>query len=220
MTIRLLAVSVGQPRIIGERSSEPIRSGIGKSPVNGRVTVGHNAIVGDGQADMINHGGVDKAVYAFDRGDAVYWEQRLGRSLPDGSFGENLTVEGLPSDIVRVGDRYRIGDVLFEVTQPRVPCYKLGMHMKDPAFPTAFAKALRVGFYLRVIEPGSLGAGDPITTMHRADTVLSIADLMQIYLTGRYDIERLAEVVALPGLSVAWRDELAERLAKANRAST
>ena len=219
MTYRLLAVNVAHPRVIGERLSEPVLSGIDKKPVAGRVAVGPMGVDGDGQADPTVHGGADKAVYAYDEGDYHFWEQRLGRKLTPGTFGENLTVEGLASDIVRVGDRYRIGTTLLEVTQPRQPCFKLGMRMSDPHFVAAFAKALRVGFYLRVIEPGALAAGDTIIVEHRAETVFSIADLMKIYLHAHRDIERLAAVVAMPGLSAAWREELSERLAEARAAS-
>jgi len=212
MTPRVLAVSVGLPRVIGERGTEPVRSGIGKQPVAGPVAVGAMGIAGDGQADLINHGGLDKAVYAYDRADAAYWENRLGRALPPGALGENLTVEGLPTTDVRVGDRFRIGDVLLEVTQPRVPCYKLGIHMGDAAFPAAFARALRVGFYLRVVEPGTLANGMPLTAMKKAETSLTVAELMRLYLSGERNTARLAAAVALPGLSAAWREELSARL--------
>jgi MOSC domain-containing protein YiiM len=215
----LLAVCVAKPQVIGERLSEPVLSGIDKQPIAGRIAVGPMGIAGDGQADLVNHGGVDKAVYAYDQGDYHFWEKRLDRKLPPGIFGENLTVEGLPSDIVRVGDRYRIGTTLLEVTQPRLPCYKLGLRMNDPHFLAAFAKALRVGFYLRVIEPGALAAGDTITLAHRADTVFSIADLMEVYLSGQDDIEHLAVVVEMPGLSASWREEFSERLTKARGSS-
>jgi MOSC domain-containing protein YiiM len=212
--MRLLSINVGQAAIIGRRGAEPVRSGIRKAPVSGAVTVGTQGVAGDAQADLVNHGGPDKAVYAYDRGDAVFWEERLKRPLPSGALGENLTVEGRPSDLVRVGDRYRIGTALLEVTQPRVPCYKLGIHMGDAAFPGRFAKALRIGFYLRVLEPGSFRAGDPIEIARRADTVLSVADLMDIYLNGRSDPGRLAAAAALAGLSAVWRDELSRRLAE------
>jgi MOSC domain-containing protein YiiM len=217
MTPGVLSVSVGLPRVIGERGTEPFRSGIGKRPVAGPVAVDAMGIAGDGQADLINHGGLDKAVYAYDRADAAYWENRLGRALPPGTLGENLTLEGLPTADVRVGDRLRAGDVLLEVTQPRVPCYKLGIHMGDAGFPAAFAKSLRVGFYLRVVEPGMLANGIPITIVQKTETFLTIAELMGLYLNGQRDAERLAAAVALPGLSAAWREELSARLALTRR---
>jgi MOSC domain-containing protein YiiM len=216
MTARVLAVCVGRPRTIGERDSHPVRSGIRKHPVEGPVSASALGLEGDGQADLVNHGGIDKAVYAYDRSDAAYWEERLGRALPAGAFGENLSVQGMPSAEVRVGDRLRIGTALLEVTQPRVPCYKLGIHMGDAGFPAAFAKALRVGFYLRVVEPGSLAAGLAIA-WQKATTTLSICDLMDVHLTGRRDAERLAAASALPGLSAAWRESLSELLAKTRR---
>jgi MOSC domain-containing protein YiiM len=206
--MRLLSINVGQPDAIGSYRGKSVPSGIRKAPVSGAVKAGPLGLAGDAQADLVNHGGADKAVYAYDRGDAVFWEGRLKRPLPAGAFGENLTLEGLPSDLVRVGDRYRIGSALLEVTQPRVPCYKFGIHMGDPGFPQAFAKALRIGFYLRVLEPGSLSAGDPVESVRRAETVLSIADLMDLYLNGRSDAARLSAAAALPGLSAAWRETL------------
>lgn len=206
--MRLLSINVGKPDAIGSYRGKSVRSGIRKAPISGAVNAGPLGLAGDAQADLVNHGGADKAVYAYDLGDAVFWEERLKRRLPAGAFGENLTVEGLPSDLVRVGDRYRIGTTLLEVTQPRVPCYKLGIHMGDPGFPQAFAEALRIGFYLRVLEPGSLSAGDPVEIVQRAETVLSIADLMNLYLNGRSDSARLSTAAALPGLSAAWRETL------------
>jgi MOSC domain-containing protein YiiM len=216
MTPRVVAVCVGLPRTIGERGTQPVRSGIDKHPVSGPIAVRATGLDGDGQADLVNHGGVDKAVYAYDRSDAAYWEERLGRALPPGTFGENLAVEGLPSAEVRVGDRLRVGDALLEVTQPRVPCYKLGIHMSDAAFPATFAKMLRVGFYLRVIETGRLAAASAIA-WEKKTTPLSICDLMELYLNGRNDAQRLADAVALPALSAAWRESLSEFLAAARR---
>jgi MOSC domain-containing protein YiiM len=214
---RVLSVNVSQPRVIGERGGEPVRSGIAKAPVAGRIAVGASGVAGDGQADLVNHGGADKAVYAFDRADAAYWEQRLGRALGPGAFGENLTIEGFASAEVRVGDRFRIGTALVEVSQPRVPCYKLGIHMGDDRFPVEFARAHRVGFYLRVIEEGAIAAGDAVERTVAAVTPLTIADLMSALLTARNDAARLESVAALPGLSDAWRTEFAELAAAARR---
>jgi len=149
-------------------------------------------------------------MYVYDRSDAAYWEQRLGRPLGPGAFGENLTVEGFASSNVRVGDRFRIGTALVEVSQPRVPCYKLGIHMGDERFPIEFARANRVGFYLRVIETGAVAAGDAVERTSTAATPLTIADLMSAFLTARNDAARLEAVAALPGLSEVWRSEFNE----------
>ncbi|MGE5537359.1 MAG: MOSC domain-containing protein [Gemmatimonas sp.] len=215
MTGRVLSVNVGRPRVIGMRGGEPVTSGIAKAPVAGPVAAGPNGLAGDGQADLVNHGGADKAIYVLDRSDAGLWEDRLGRPLGPGAFGENLSIEGFPSTSVHVGDRFRIGAAEFEVTQPRVPCYKLGIHMGDERFPAAFAKALRVGFYLRVIAPGAVTAGDAVVRTHTATTPLTIADLMGIYLTARDDAARLEAVAALPALSEAWRTQFADLAAAA-----
>jgi MOSC domain-containing protein YiiM len=218
VTGRVLSVNISRPRVIGERNGAPVRSGIAKAPVAGCVRIGREGMDGDGQADLVNHGGPDKAVYAFDRGDATYWEKIVGRALGPAAFGENLTIEGFVSADVRVGDRFRIGSALLEVTQPRVPCYKLGIHMGDEHFPAAFAKSLLVGFYLRVLEPGTVAMNDTITRTVTVATSLTITDLMSAYLTGRGDAARLDAVATLPGLSEAWRSEFA-KLAQAARPS-
>jgi MOSC domain-containing protein YiiM len=210
VTGRVLSVNVSLPRVIGERGGEPVRSGIAKQPVAGPVAVTAAGLYGDGQADLINHGGAEKAVYVYDRSDAAYWEQRLGRPLGPGAFGENLTVQGFASSNVRVGDRFRIGTALVEVSQPRVPCYKLGIHMGDERFPIEFARANRVGFYLRVIETGAVATGDAVERTSTAATPLTITDLMSAFLTARNDAARLEAVAALPGLSEVWRSEFNE----------
>jgi MOSC domain-containing protein YiiM len=218
VTGRVLSVNVSQPRIIGQRGGSPVRSGIGKTPVSGTSAIGSEGIEGDGQADRVNHGGPDKAVYAYDRSDAAYWEHASGRSLGPGAFGENLTIEGFASADVHVGDRFRIGTTLLEVTQPRVPCYKLGIHMGDERFPATFANALRVGFYLRVLESGAVTTGNAVMRTHIAETTLTIVDLMALYLAP-HDAGRLEQVSRLPGLSVAWQNEFSAKAAKARRNS-
>jgi MOSC domain-containing protein YiiM len=217
VTGRVLSVNVSLPQIIGERGGEPVRSGITKRPVTGPIAVTTNGLYGDAQADLINHGGVEKAVYVYDRADTTYWEQRLGRALGPGAFGENLTIEGFASSDVRVGDRFRIGTALVEVSQPRVPCYKLGIHMGDDRFPIEFARANRVGFYLRVIEEGAVAAGDAVDRTFTAATTLTVADLMSAFLTARNDAIRLEAVATLPGLSEAWRSEFNELAAAARQ---
>ena len=135
---QLLAVSVGRPLEVHWRG-DTIPTGIFKSPVDGRVRVGSRGIEGDGQADLSVHGGIDKAVYAFDESSAQYWRNELARTdLNAGMFGENLTLSGWPEDRVRIGDQFRIGSATFEVSQPRQPCMKLGLRFDDPTFPKRF----------------------------------------------------------------------------------
>jgi MOSC domain-containing protein YiiM len=175
----LLSVNVGRPRSfrVGERI---VRTAIGKEPVLGRVRVGRTHLDGDSQADRRVHGGPNKAVYAYDLSGYAHWESELGRPLPYGQFGENLTVEGLPETEVRIGDVYRIGGALLQVSQPRSPCFKLALHMGRPDFPADFIRSGRTGFYLRVLEEGEVGAGDAIALVERdprAPTVLETVRL-------------------------------------------
>ncbi len=164
--MQLLSVQVGRPKEVAHRGRR-VRTGIYKDPVLFRVRALHLGLEGDGQADLRVHGGPDKAVYAYDLSGYVHFRSALARPLPYGQFGENLTVEGLPETEVRVGDVYRIGEALLQVTEPRAPCFKLAMKMDDPGFPRIFLASGRTGFYLRVLEEGELGAGDAIERISR-----------------------------------------------------
>src|SRR5829696_3672428 len=160
--MRLLAVNVGRPRTIKWRGRE-VRSAIWKEPVAGRRHVDRLNIDGDDQADRLGHGGEHRAVFVYQAESYRYWEAQLGRELAgSGRFGENFTVAGLPDDEVCIGDRYRIGSALFEVTQPRVMCFKVGIRLDEPRMPALLTGHGRPGFYLRVLEPGEVGAGDAI----------------------------------------------------------
>lgn len=158
---RVASLNVGRSRAIrtGKRS---VSTAIWKSPVAGRVAVRGVNVDGDEQADRTVHGGPDKAVYAYAIEETRTWERELGRDLGHAAFGENLTTEGLDVSGALVGERWRIGTVLLEIAQPRLPCFKLGLRMGDPAFVRRFARASRPGAYLRIIEEGELGAGDTI----------------------------------------------------------
>ena len=159
--MKLLAVHVGKPRSV-IHDGRNVRTAITKEPVLFRVRVRRLNLDGDSQADLRVHGGPDKAVYAYDLAGYAHWRQELRLELPFGQFGENLTVEGMPETEVRIGDSYRIGTALLQVSQPRSPCFKLAMKMERPQFLGEFLKSGRTGFYLRVIEEGEIGAGDSI----------------------------------------------------------
>jgi MOSC domain-containing protein YiiM len=158
---RVASLNVGRTRAIrtGTRS---VSTAFWKSPVAGRVADRGVNVDGDEQADRSDHGGPDKAVYAYAIEETRTWERELGRDLGHAAFGENLTTEGLDVSGALVGERWRIGTVLLEIAQPRLPCFKLGLRMGDPAFVRRFARASRPGAYLRIIEEGELGAGDTI----------------------------------------------------------
>jgi MOSC domain-containing protein YiiM len=177
----VLSVNVGRPRSIrvGERT---VRTAIGKEPVLGRVRVGRTNLEGDRQADLRVHGGPNKAVYAYDLSAYAHWEKELGRALPYGQFGENLTVEGLPETDVRIDDVYRVGSALLQVSQPRSPCFKLALHMARPDFPAAFLASGRTGFYLRVLEEGEVGASDSIELVERDPRALTVSETVRLRL--------------------------------------
>jgi MOSC domain-containing protein YiiM len=198
----LLAVNVAVPREI-KRRGRPVRTGIWKFPVEGRVRVRGVNVEGDEQADRSVHGGPDKAVYAYAREDYDWWEGELGRVMDPGAFGENLTVAGIDVSGAEVGERWHVGGVLLEVSEPRLPCWKLGVKMDDPRFLKRFSKALRPGAYLRIVEEGELGAGDPIDLVERPGHGITMELLARAYLA---DHELAPEILAAPALSDGWRE--------------
>jgi MOSC domain-containing protein YiiM len=156
-------VNVGLPRDV-EWQGKVVRTAVWKRSVPGRVTARRLNLDGDGQGDLAGHGGEHRAVMVYQLDSYRYWETTLQRNdFEYGQFGENLTVEGLPDDEVCIGDRYRIGGALLEVTQPRVTCYRVGIRMKNPQMPTLLVSHRRPGFYFRVVEEGEIGAGDEIS---------------------------------------------------------
>jgi len=188
----------------------PVTTAIWKEPVVGRVVARGTQLEGDRQADPTVHGGYDKAVYAYAREDYDWWEEQLGRALVPGNFGENLTTEGLDLNDARVGDRWEVGGVLLEVSEPRLPCFKLGMRMNDPKFLKRFAAAVRPGAYLRILREGDLGAGDEIAVVERPDHDVT----MELIARAKLHDHALAErVLAAPALSRKWREWALERAA-------
>ncbi len=156
---RLLSLNVGLPRDV-TWNGKTVRTGIWKSPVKERRMVRKLNIDGDGQGDLAGHGGEQRAVFVYQMDSYHYWEHFLGRSdFSFGQFGENFTVEGLPDDEVCIGDQYRIGAAVFEVTQPRVTCYRVGIRMNEPRMPSLLVAHHRPGFYFRVLQEGEVGAG-------------------------------------------------------------
>src|SRR5689334_19928659 len=171
--MRLASVNVGLPRDVVWRG-RTVRTAIFKAPAPGRRRVARLNVDGDGQADLVGHGGEHRAVYVYDRSAYEHWARELGRDdLAPGHFGENFTVEGLPDDAVCVGDRYRIGGGLFEVTQPRVTCFKIGLRLEEPRMPALLYAHGRPGFYLRVLEEGEVGAGDAIERVARGEPAMT-----------------------------------------------
>jgi MOSC domain-containing protein YiiM len=160
--MHVVSVNVGLPRVV-EWHGRRVETGIWKEPVEGRVAVRGVNLDGDGQADLRVHGGRDKAVYSYAAEDYAWWSDALGRTLGPGTFGENLTVAGIDLSGTQIGSRWRVGTALLEVSQPRFPCFKLGIRMGDAAFVKEFEHAERFGAYFRIVEDGDVGAGDAIT---------------------------------------------------------
>jgi MOSC domain-containing protein YiiM len=211
---KLVSVNVGRPREF-DYGGRAARSAIWKTPVRGRIEARGVNLAGDEQADREAHGGPDKALYAYAAEDARWWEGELGRSLPPGGFGENLTTEGIAVSEALVGERWRVGTTVLEVSEPRVPCWRLGVRMGDPKFPRRFTEALRPGAYLRIVVEGDVGAGDEIAVIERPDHPLTVRELFRIYAFDRGEVGRL---LAVPQVSEGWREWARELLEKASRA--
>ena len=201
---RLLAVNVGLPRDI-LWNGNTVHTGLWKAPVEGRRAVRRLDIDGDGQGDLAGHGGENRAVFVYQMESYRYWEKRLGRSdFTFGQFCENFTVEGLADDEVCVGDRYRIGSALFEVTQPRVTCYRVGIRMNEPRMAALLTSSGRPGFYLRVLEEGDVGAGDPIVKVAEGPERMTIEQINALLYLPGHPRDQLERALRIPALSAGW----------------
>jgi ferredoxin-NADP reductase/MOSC domain-containing protein YiiM len=211
---RLLAVNVGLPHDI-QWHGQTVHTGIWKHPVPGRCAVRRLNLAGDGQGDLAGHGGEQRAVMVYQIDSYRYWERTLGRNdFTFGQFGENFTVEGLADDEVCIGDRYRIGNALFEVTQPRVTCYRVGIRMNDPQIPALLVSHHRPGFYFRVLEEGEVGAGDEIIKVAEGPERFTVADIdALLYLPGHRP-EQLQRALRIPALSPGWRSSFETLVAR------
>jgi len=210
---KLISVNVGKPREF-DFNGRPARSAIWKTPVSGRVAARGVNLEGDDQADREAHGGPDKAIYAYAMEDARWWEQEVGRPFLYGEFGENLTTEGIDASGALVGERWEIGTTLLEVSQPRIPCWRLGVRMNDPLFPRHFADAMRPGAYLRIVREGILGEGDPIRVVEKPDHGVKVVDVFRIYFRER---DQVASLLTVPALSESWKNWARELLQASGR---
>ena len=209
--MKVIAVSVGSPHDVVWRG-QTVRTSIFKSPVSGRVHVGRLDVDGDEQSDLSVHGGPDKAVYAYPAEHYAFWRAELPDvEFPWAAFGENLTIEGLLEDDVRIGDRFRIGTTELVVTQPRMPCYKLGIRFGRPDMVKRFHASGRNGFYFSVAQEGSLAAGDAIERIARDDHGLTVADVVRLYAMDAPNQALLERATEHPALPAAWRDYFRKR---------
>ena len=212
---KVLSVNVGTAREF-EFNGRPARSAIWKSPVVGRIAARGVNLAGDDQADRKAHGGPDKAVYAYTVEDYRWWEARIGRALAYGEFGENLTTEGIDVNDALVGERWAVGTAVLEISEPRIPCWRLGVRMNDPVFPRRFTEALRPGPYLRIVVQGDVGAGDEIRFVERPDHGLTVRDVFRIYTRDRGEARRL---LTIPGMSESWQRWARDVVQKASAAA-
>ena len=211
----LLSVNVGMPKDVPWHG-QTVYTGIWKEPVTGPRMVRRLNIDGDGQGDKQGHGGEQRAVMVYQIQSYRYWQEHLGRDdFEYGQFGENLTVDGLPDDEVCIGDRYRIGEAEFEVTQPRVTCYRVGLRLGEPDMPALLVSHHRPGFYMRVITEGRILAGDQILKTRTGPGALSVADTdALLYLPG-HDPDQLRIALQIPALSPGWQGSFRDLLSSA-----
>lgn len=212
--MKLISVNVGLPRevTVGERT---VRTSIWKNPVQGRVHVSTLNLDGDQQSDLSVHGGVDKAVYLYPVEHYSYWRtQWPGVDLPWGAFGENFSTEGILEDQIKVGDRLRIGSVEFVVTQPRMPCFKLGIRFDRRDIVKRFLESKRTGFYLAVLREGEVESGNTIQFTEKQESGVTITEIVNLYSTDAHNQELLRRATELPALPQSWRDYFRKRLWK------
>lgn len=209
--MKIVGIALGGINEISYRGKK-VKTGIFKQPVRGAIALGLEGLEGDIQVDRKNHGGPDKAVYAYSLENLRFWSRH--RNEPDyapGHMGENLTIEGLDDHAVSIGDQFQMGSVIVEVTQPRVPCFKLGIRMQEPQFVGQFLTSGRTGFYLRVLRVGLIETGDAVTKIHQDPRKVSVPNAMKALIKGPEQAHWIATVLDVPALSAAWREDLEKR---------
>jgi len=210
--MKLISVNVGRPQDI-IAGGKTVRTSIWKNPVQGRVHVSTLNLDGDQQSDLSVHGGVDKAVYLYPSEHYSYWRTQLPEvDLPWGAFGENFTTDGILEDQVKIGDRIRVGSAEFMVTQPRMPCYKLGIRFNRRDMVKRFLESKRSGFYLAVLGEGEVEQGDAIQFIERQQSGVTITDIVNLYSTDAHNQELLRRATDLPALPQSWKDYFRKRL--------
>lgn len=214
--MKVVSLSVGLPREVVWHGQK-VTTGIFKQVVDGRVFLRTLNLDGDRQADLTVHGGKDKAVYCYPLEHYEYWKKELpGRELPAGSFGENFTTEGLSEDSVHLGDRFSVGSAEVVVTQPRLPCYKLGVRFQSDDMVRRFLASGRTGFYLAVNREGEVGAGDQIKVISRDENEVPVSEITRLYIAKSYghDAESLGRALKVAALPESWKKYFRDRLEK------
>jgi MOSC domain-containing protein YiiM len=210
--MKVISINVGLPREIQWRG-KTVRTSIFKAPVSGSVLVKRLNIAGDQQSDLSVHGGPDKAVYAYPSEHYAFWRVELpGLDLSWGAFGENLTTEGLSEDTIHIGDRLLIGSTEFTVTQPRMPCFKLGIRFNRPDMVKRFLLSGRTGFYLSVFQEGEVTAEDSVTVTRHDEAEISVADIVRLHASDGGNQDLLRRASQLSALPDGWREDFRNRL--------
>jgi MOSC domain-containing protein YiiM len=211
--MHVVSVNVGLPRTVRWKGRD-VTTGIFKEPVEGRMPLRRLNLDGDRQADLAVHGGAEKAVYAYPLEHYAFWREELGKELPFGSFGENLTVLWLPlEDEAAIGDRFRIGTAELRVTQPRLPCYKLGVRFGREDMVKRFLVSGRTGYYLAVEVEGDVGAGDRVERTWRHPAEIPVSEITRVYASERDDVAAIERLVQLDALPEDWRSYFEKKLA-------
>lgn len=211
---KLISINVGLPRAVNW-NDQTVMTGIFKEPVGGPVMLRTLNLDGDRQADLSVHGGVSKAVYAYPAEHYQYWKRELpDMQLPYGMFGENFSTEGLAEDTVNVGDRFRVGEAELMVTEPRLPCYKLGIKFGRADILKKFLASRRTGFYFAVLKEGRVKAGDSMELLSKDTNKIAVAEITRLYAFEKNDVETLQRVVKLEALSESWRAYFQHHLEK------
>ncbi len=214
--MKLISVNIGLPLEVTWKG-KIVTTGIFKEPVSNRVMVRSLNLDGDEQADLSVHGGLDKAVYVYPFEHYDYWQSELpDTELTPGMFGENFTTTGLREEELNIGDRFQIGTVELMVTQPRLPCYKLGIRFKRADMVKRFLASRRTGFYFRVLQEGEVGAGDTLELANRDSNNITVADITQLYVREQNNPELLRRAAQLEALPASWRDYFQEQIRRSN----
>jgi MOSC domain-containing protein YiiM len=219
IAMKLVSVNTGLPRDVIWHG-RTVTTGIFKEPIAGRVAVRTLNLDGDRQADLSVHGGKDKAVYCYAVEHYEFWKRELnGRALPIGMFGENLTTTGLAEESVHLGDRFAIGSATLVVTQPRLPCYKLGVRFQSDDMVKRFLASRRMGFYFAVTQEGDVGAGDDLTVIARDRNAVPVSDITQLFVAKRFtdeDVKSVRRALRVAALPESWKEYFRDRLSRMN----
>jgi MOSC domain-containing protein YiiM len=212
--MKLVSVNVGLPRVVMS-NGEPVSTGIFKEPVAGRVMLRTLNLDGDRQADLSVHGGPSKAVYAYPSEHYAYWKLELPEmKLPWGMFGENFTTRGLFERELNIGDKFHVGSAVVMVTEPRMPCYKLGIKFGRSDMIKRFLASERSGFYFAVLQQGEVGAGDPIELIESSESSVRVSDIVQLYTSAKHNVGLLRRAIEVEALPESWKSYFQHQLEK------